>query len=85
VLLPKASTVSMTARDAVRAFKRCAAMVDAGFEVTITRRGRNPLKLVRAEPKAAPADHELLVQNALAVRSAKPFKGRFRRSQAHDT
>jgi antitoxin (DNA-binding transcriptional repressor) of toxin-antitoxin stability system len=79
-----ARTLSTTARDAVHHFSHYAAMVDAGVEVVITRGGRDPLKLVRAEPKAALAGHELLVHKALAVRSAKPFKGKFARSQAYD-
>ena len=43
-------TLLATARDAVHNFTHYAAMVDAGAEVIITRRGRAPLKLVRAEP-----------------------------------
>lgn len=79
-----ARTLSTTARDAVHNFSHYAAMVDAGVEVVITRRGRDPLKLVRADTRAAPAGHELPVQNALAVRSVKPFKGKFTRCQAYD-
>ena len=76
-------TVSTTARDAVHNFTHYAAMVDAGAEVIITRRGRAPLKLVRAEPDLKSGNREALVQRALAIRSAKPFKGKFVRSEAY--
>lgn len=74
--------LSITARDAVHNFTHYAAMVDAGAEVIITRRGRAPLKLVRAEP--ALKNREALVQRALSIRSANPFKGKFFRSEAYD-
>lgn len=77
-------TLSTTARDAVHNFTHYAAMVDAGTEVIITRRGRASLKLVRAEPAQRGSRHELLIQQALAVRSSKPFKGKFVRSQAYE-
>ena len=77
-------TLSTTARDAVHNFTHYAALVDAGTEVIITRRGRASLKLVRAEPVQRSSNQELLVQKALAVRSAKPFKGKFVRSQAYE-
>jgi antitoxin (DNA-binding transcriptional repressor) of toxin-antitoxin stability system len=77
-------TLLATARDAVHNFTHYAAMVDAGAEVIITRRGRAPLKLVRAEPVLTTTNREALVQRALSIRSAKPFKGRFVRSEAYD-
>jgi len=77
-------TLSTTARDAVHNFTHYAALVDAGTEVIITRRGQASLKLVRAEPVQRGANQELLVQRALAVRSTKPFKGKFVRSQAYE-
>ena len=76
--------LSTTARDAVHNFTHYAAMVDAGAEVIITRRGRAPLKLVRAEPALTGRNREALVQRALSIRSAKPFKGKFLRSEAYD-
>lgn len=76
--------LSTTARDAVHNFTHYAAMVDAGAEVIITRRGRAPLKLVRAEPASAAKNRQALVKRALAIRSAKPFKGKFLRSEAYD-
>lgn len=79
-----ARTLLATARDAVHNFTHYAAMVDAGAEVIITRRGRAPLKLVRAEPALTAKNREALVQRALSIRSAKPFKGRFVRSEAYD-
>ena len=45
----------------------------------IKRRGRASLKPVLAKPVARSA-----VERALAVRSAKPFKGKFVRSQAFE-
>ena len=77
-------TLSTTARDAVHNFTHYAALVDAGTEVIITRRGRASLKLVRAEPQQRSVNQDLLVQRALAVRSTKPFEGKFLRSQAHE-
>lgn len=77
-------TLSTTARDAVHNFTHYAAMVDAGAELIITRRGRASLKLVRAEPAPRSSNQELLVQRALAVRSTQPFKGKFVRSQAYE-
>ena len=77
-------TLLATARDAVHNFTHYAAMVDAGAEVIITRRGRAPLKLVRAEPALTTRNREALVQRALSIRSAKPFKGKFLRSEAYD-
>ena len=77
-------TLLTTAREAVHNFTHYAAMVDAGAEVIITRRGRAPLKLVRAEPVLSTTNREALVQRALSVRSAKPFKGKFVRNDAYD-
>lgn len=77
-------TLLTSARDAVHNFTHYAAMVDAGAEVIITRRGRAPLKLVRAEPAATTENREVLVQLALSIRSAKPFKGKFMRGEAYD-
>ena len=76
--------LSTTARDAVHRFTHYAAMVDAGAEVIITRRGRAPLKLVRAEPALTAKNHQVLVKRALAIRSTKPFRGKFVRSEAYD-
>lgn len=77
-------TLSTTARDAVHNFTHYAAMVDAGAELIITRRGRASLKLVRAEPEQRNANQDLLLQRARAVRSTKPFKGKFIRAQAYE-
>jgi antitoxin (DNA-binding transcriptional repressor) of toxin-antitoxin stability system len=76
--------LSTTARDAVHNFTRYAALVDAGAEVIITRRGRAPLKLVRAEPALTAKNRQALVQRALSIRSARPFKGKFVRGEAYD-
>lgn len=77
-------TLSTTARDIVHNFTHYAALVDAGTEVIITRRGRASLKLVRADPVPRSANQDLLVQRARAVRSTKPFEGKFLRSQAYE-
>ncbi len=79
-----ARTLLTTAREAVHNFTHYAAMVDAGAEVIITRRGRAPLKLVRADFALTANNRDTLVQRALSVRSAKPFKGKFVRSEAYD-
>ena len=80
------STVSTTARDAVHNFTHYAALVDAGVGVVITRRGKSPLKLVRADEGAvdgAPSPEELL-KKALSFRTLKPYVGKFKRSDAYD-
>ncbi len=77
-------TLSTTAREAVHNFTHYAAMVDAGAEVIITRRGRASLKLVRAEPVLAAETRDALIQRALSVRCAKPFKGKFVRGEAYE-
>ncbi len=76
--------LSTTARDVVHNFTHYAAMVDAGAEVIITRRGRAPLKLVHAEPASVAKDRKILVQRALSVRSTRAFGGKFDRSEAYD-
>ncbi len=79
------SIVSTTARDAVHNFTHYAALVDAGAEVVITRRGKSPLKLTRAEPVAAAATRqEELLRLALSFRTLKPYPGKFKRSDAYD-
>ena len=78
------STVSTTARDAVHNFTHYAALVDAGAEVVITRRGKSPLKLVRAEPVTATARQEDLLRLALSFSTLKPYPGKFKRSDAYD-
>jgi antitoxin (DNA-binding transcriptional repressor) of toxin-antitoxin stability system len=78
------STVSTTARDAVHNFTHYAALVDAGAEVVITRRGKSPLKLVRAEPVTATAKQADLLRLALSFRTLKSYPGKFKRSDAYD-
>lgn len=78
------STVSTTARDAVHNFTHYAALVDAGAEVVITRRGKSPLKLVRADPVTATTKQEDLLRLALSFRTLKPYGGKFKRSDAYD-
>jgi antitoxin (DNA-binding transcriptional repressor) of toxin-antitoxin stability system len=78
------NTVSITARDAVHNFTHYAALVDAGAEVVIRRRGKASLKLVRVAQATTPADRDALIARALAIRSSKPFEGKFNRSEAYD-
>ena len=80
------STISTTARDAVHNFTHYAALVDAGAEIVITRRGKSPLKLTRADQSAvvgAPSREEL-IKKALSFRSLTPYVGKFNRSDAYD-
>jgi len=72
-----------TANDAMRNFTRYAAMVDAGAEVIITRRGRATLKLMRAAPTLKTKNRQALVRRALAIRSVKSFNGKFVRREAY--
>jgi antitoxin (DNA-binding transcriptional repressor) of toxin-antitoxin stability system len=78
------STVSTTARDAVHNFTHYAALVDAGAEVVITRRGKSPLKLVRADGFKSQAERDEKVKLALSFRLSKPFVGKFNRSEAYE-
>jgi antitoxin (DNA-binding transcriptional repressor) of toxin-antitoxin stability system len=77
--------LSTTARDAVHNFTHYAALVDAGAEVIITRRGRASLKLVLAEPVLTQKDRKKMVAEVLTIRSSMPFKGKFNRSEAYET
>jgi antitoxin (DNA-binding transcriptional repressor) of toxin-antitoxin stability system len=77
--------LSTTARDAVHRFTHYAALVEAGAEVIITRRGRASLKLVRAESTIAPVDRKALVEQVLKIRAAKPFQGKFDRNEAYES
>jgi antitoxin (DNA-binding transcriptional repressor) of toxin-antitoxin stability system len=75
---------SATARNVAHNFSRYAAMVDAGTEVIITRRGRAPLRLVLAKSVKTAKNRHALVQRALSIRSAKPFTGEFVRGEAYE-
>ncbi len=77
--------VSTTARNAVHNFTHYAAMVDAGAEVSVTRRGRASLKLIRVEPTLTPAERKALVERVLSIRAVKPFKGKFVRNEAYES
>ena len=77
-------TLSTSARDAVHNFTHYAALVDAGVEVIITRRGRAPLKLVRAEPLQPQAERDEKLKLALSFRLSKPYPGKFKRMDAYD-
>jgi antitoxin (DNA-binding transcriptional repressor) of toxin-antitoxin stability system len=83
-LVMSSRTLSTTARDAVHNFTHYAALVDAGAEVIITRRGRSPLKLVRADAADSSADREALMEVALSFRLGKPYPGKFKRADAYD-
>ena len=77
-------TLSTSARDAVHNFTHYAALVDAGVEVIITRRGRAPLKLVRAEPLQPQAERDEKLMLALSFRLSKPYPGKFKRTDAYE-
>ncbi len=77
-------TLSTTARDAVHNFTHYAALVDAGAEVVITRRGRASLKLVRADASNEQADRGELLKLALSFRLNRPYPGKFMRADAYE-
>jgi antitoxin (DNA-binding transcriptional repressor) of toxin-antitoxin stability system len=77
-------TLSTTAREAVHNFTHYAALVDAGAEVIITRRGRASLKLVRADAHNPQVDRDELLKLALSFRLNKPFPGKFKRADAYE-
>ena len=77
-------TLSTTAREAIHNFTHYAALVDAGAEVVITRRGRASLKLVRADAPDAQVDHDELMKLALSFRLNKPYPGKFKRTDAYE-
>ena len=77
-------TLSTTAREAVHNFTHYAALVDAGAEVVITRRGRASLKLVRADAPDSQADRDELLKLALSFRLNKPYPGKFKRTDAYE-
>lgn len=77
-------TLSTTAREAVHNFTHYAALVDAGAEVIITRRGRASLKLVRADVLPPQVEREAQMKLALSFRLRKPYPGKFKRTDAYD-
>ena len=77
-------TLSTTAREAVHNFTHYAALVDAGAEVVITRRGRASLKLVRADAPDLQADRDQHLKLALSFRLNKPYPGKFKRTDAYE-
>jgi antitoxin (DNA-binding transcriptional repressor) of toxin-antitoxin stability system len=77
-------SLSTTARDAVHNFSHFAALAESGTEVIITRRGRASLKLVLVEPNLQNIDKTAAIQRALAIRSKKPFQGKFNRNEAYE-
>ena len=77
-------TLSTTAREAVHNFTHYAALVNAGAEVVITRRGRASLKLVRADASNQQVDRDELLKLALSFRLSKPYPGKFKRADAND-
>ncbi len=77
-------SLSTTAREAVHNFSHYAALAEAGTEVIITRRGRASLRLMLAEATVQGQDKAAIIERALAVRSNKPFQGKFDRREAYD-
>ena len=78
------TSVLTTAREAVHNFTYFADLAEAGVEVTITRRGRASLKLVRAPVQTSIPDRAALTKKALSFRALKPYPGKFNRSDAYD-
>lgn len=76
-------TLFTTARNAVHNFTHYAALVDAGAEVIITRRGRASLKLVLAEASPSREERDEKLALALSFRLSKPYPGRFKREDAY--
>ncbi len=77
-------TLSTSARDAVHNFTHYAALVDAGAEVIIIRRGRAPLKLVRADTLQPQAERDEKLKLALSFRLSKSYPGKFKRADAYE-
>jgi antitoxin (DNA-binding transcriptional repressor) of toxin-antitoxin stability system len=77
-------SLSTTARQAVHNFSHFAALVESGTEVIITRRGRASLWLVLAEASPHGEDKTAAIECAMAIRSKKPFQGKFNRNEAYD-
>lgn len=78
------TNVLTTAREAVHNFTYFADLAETGVEVTITRRGRASLKLVRAVVQSELPDRAALAKKALSFRALKPYPGKFKRSDAYD-
>ena len=78
------TNVLTTAREAVHNFSYFADLAEAGVEVTITRRGRASLKLVRAPVSPELPERAALAKKALSFRALKPYPGKFKRSDAYD-
>ena len=72
------------AREAVHNFTNYAALVDAGAEVVITRRGRASLKLVPADAPSSQVDRDELLKLALSFRLSKPYPGKFKHADAYE-
>jgi antitoxin (DNA-binding transcriptional repressor) of toxin-antitoxin stability system len=77
-------SISTTARDAVHNFSHYAAIAESGAEVIINRRGKAALRLVLADQNPTEKGHGAAIEKALAIRSKKPFTGKFNRSEAYD-
>ncbi len=78
------TNVITTAREAVHNFTYFADLAEAGVEITITRRGRASLKLVRAPVQSELPDRAALTKKALSFRALKAYPGKFNRSDAYD-
>jgi antitoxin (DNA-binding transcriptional repressor) of toxin-antitoxin stability system len=76
-------TLSTTARNAIHNFTHYAALVDAGAEIIITRRGRASLKLVRANASPSNEARDEKLALALSFRLSKPYPGKFKREDAY--
>jgi antitoxin (DNA-binding transcriptional repressor) of toxin-antitoxin stability system len=81
---PDLNKVVTTAREAVHNFSYFADLAQAGVEVTITRRGLAPLKLVRAEIQSELPNRAELAKKALSFRALRPYPGKFNRADAYE-
>jgi antitoxin (DNA-binding transcriptional repressor) of toxin-antitoxin stability system len=77
-------SISTIARDVVHNFSHYAAIAESGAEVIINRRGKAALRLVLAEQHPKDTSTEAAIEKALAIRSRKPFPGKFDRTEAYD-
>jgi len=78
---------TMTLREANQAFSRCIREVEAGEEITITRRGEPVARIVpvRQERVLTPEQEAALARLEAAMKKGWPLKaGRFNRDELYD-
>jgi prevent-host-death family protein len=83
----KTMSKTMTLREANQAFSRCIREVEAGEEITITRRGQAVARLVPAGRKRvlAPDQEAAVARLKAAMKEGWPLNaGRFNRDELYD-